>query len=79
MSAPRAHTGSISCSLIHTLAAAFELSLIVLKSALAFEIIKYLGAIYLVYLGVSSFSNKKRKVPHLIRAKLQSILHVNKD
>ncbi|MFS0654817.1 LysE family translocator [Bacillus sp. 179-C3.3 HS] len=53
--------GITSGVLIHTLAAAFGLSLILMKSALAFEIIKYLGAIYLIYLGVSSFFNKKKK------------------
>ncbi|MDR0124599.1 MULTISPECIES: LysE family translocator [Bacillus] len=53
--------GLTSGALIHTLAAAFGLSLILMKSALAFEIIKYLGAIYLIYLGVSSFMNKKEK------------------
>ncbi|MGM0756995.1 MAG: LysE family translocator [Bacillota bacterium] len=53
--------GLTSGALIHTLAAAFGLSLILMKSALAFEIIKYLGAIYLIYLGVSSFIHKKEK------------------
>ncbi|KEP26197.1 LysE family translocator [Bacillus zhangzhouensis] len=53
--------GLTSGALIHTLAAAFGLSLILMKSALAFEIIKYLGAIYLIYLGVSSFMNKKER------------------
>lgn len=53
--------GLTSGALIHTLAAAFGLSIILMKSALAFEIIKYLGAIYLIYLGVSSFINKKKK------------------
>jgi len=37
--------------LIHTTLAAFGLSLLLAKSALAFSIIKYLGAAYLIYLG----------------------------
>ena len=45
---------------IHTIAAAFGLSAILLQSALAFEIIKYVGAFYLIYLGVTSFITKKK-------------------
>ena len=44
--------------LVHTLLAALGLSVIVAKSAVAFLIIKYLGAIYLLYLGVSKMREK---------------------
>ena len=37
----------------HTLFAALGLSLIIAKSVIAFSVIKYLGAAYLIYLGVS--------------------------
>ncbi len=45
--------------LIHTLAAATGLSIIIQKSALAFSIIKYLGAAYLFYLAFKAFKEKK--------------------
>ncbi|ATG79517.1 LysE family translocator [Pseudoalteromonas sp. 1_2015MBL_MicDiv] len=43
--------------LIHTLAAVLGLSALILSSAFLFTVIKYLGAIYLLYLGVQSLIN----------------------
>lgn len=53
--------GITAGSLVHTFAAAFGLSAILMQSAAAFEVIKYAGAVYLIYLGLSSFISLKRK------------------
>jgi len=55
--------GITSGSFVHTFAAAFGLSAILLQSAVAFEIVKYVGAIYLIYLGISAFISRKKKDP----------------
>ncbi|AKB64755.1 LysE family translocator [Methanosarcina mazei] len=44
-------TGLCTGILVHTSAAAFGISALVYKSALAFEIVKYAGAAYLLYLA----------------------------
>lgn len=44
--------------MVHVLAAALGMSLIVAKSALAFSLVKYLGAAYLVYLGIRMLLRK---------------------
>ncbi len=50
--------GITTGGLIHTTLAAFGLSMILAKSALAFNIIKYVGVAYLVYLGIKMIIEK---------------------
>ena len=46
--------GIATAGLVHVLAAALGLSALLLTSALAFDLVKYLGALYLLYLGVKT-------------------------
>lgn len=48
--------------LFHVLAAALGLSLIIAQSALAFSVLKYVGAAYLVYLGLRMLMRKDTAV-----------------
>ncbi len=62
-------------SLVHVTAAAFGLSAVLMSSALAFELVKYLGAAYLIYLGlhkllVNEEVGPERSAPRLPRSRL---------
>lgn len=46
--------------LVHVLMAVIGLSALIAQSAVAFAIIKYIGASYLIYLGVKSLAARKR-------------------
>src|SRR5204863_9772708 len=47
--------------IVHLLAAVIGLSAIIANSAIAFTIIKWIGAAYLIYLGIKSFLSKQNK------------------
>lgn len=55
--------GTLTALLIHTLAAVFGLSALIVKSAFLFSILKYVGAIYLIYLGCKSIIYILKKHP----------------
>ncbi|MFT3681382.1 MAG: LysE family translocator [Ferruginibacter sp.] len=50
--------GIATGSIIHTLVAASGLSLLIAQSVLIFSIIKYAGALYLIYSGIKIFTGK---------------------
>jgi threonine/homoserine/homoserine lactone efflux protein len=52
--------GIMSGCMVHMIAAMAGLSAIIAKSATAFDIIKYIGAAYLIYLGVQSILDKSK-------------------
>lgn len=50
--------GTAFGGMVHVLAAAFGLSAVLAQSALAFSVVKYLGAAYLIYMGVRLLLSK---------------------
>jgi threonine/homoserine/homoserine lactone efflux protein len=51
--------GIETANLVHVAAAALGLSALLMTSALAFSVLKYLGAAYLIYLGVRTLLRRK--------------------
>ena len=51
--------GIASGTIIHIIGAIAGLSALITQSAMAFEVIKYLGAAYLIYLGIKSILKKE--------------------
>ncbi|QRG69700.1 LysE family translocator [Brevibacillus choshinensis] len=47
--------------IVHTLAAVFGLSAMIVKSAVLFSFFKYVGAVYLIYLGITSLWSLRKK------------------
>jgi RhtB (resistance to homoserine/threonine) family protein len=53
--------GTCCALLIHTSAAVLGLSAIIVKSALLFSVFKYVGAVYLIYLGIKTLWLLRKK------------------
>lgn len=66
--------GITAGSIMHTFAAAFGLSAILMQSPAAFEVIRYAGAVYLIYPGLSSFISMKKKKNADIETEVKSDL-----
>lgn len=64
---------------VHILAAVLGLSLIISKSAYLFQLIKYAGAAYLIYLGVKALLSKQAIDPKKEKAAKTSYLHLFKQ
>ena len=57
----RAGLGLETATLIHALAAGLGLSAVLATSAFAFEVLKYAGAVYLVWLGIKAWRSGARQ------------------
>jgi RhtB (resistance to homoserine/threonine) family protein len=66
--------GIVTGALIHTFFASIGLSVILAKSAMAFSVIKYMGATYLVYLGIKMLVDKNNILDSNGRRKDQLVL-----
>ena len=65
--------GTLTALMIHTTFAIVGLSAIIVQSAKLFTVIKFVGAIYLIYLGVKTFiAMTKRKAPTAIQTSTPS-------
>ena len=65
--------------LVHTILAAFGLSAILSKSIMAFNIVKWIGALYLVYLGIKSFKSKELSLDNDYSKKELSSIKIFKE
>lgn len=55
--------GITAGSLVHTLAATLGISMLILQSAVAFTLLKWIGALYLIYLGIRSLIKRPVEQP----------------
>jgi RhtB (resistance to homoserine/threonine) family protein len=64
--------GTCCALLIHTSAAVLGLSAIIVKSALLFSVFKYVGAVYLIYLGIKTLWSLRKKTAASVEMKTKS-------
>ena len=63
-------------TLFHVAAAAFGVSAILVSSALAFSVLKYVGAAYLIYLGVRTLARKETEAAPDVLPRERSLLRI---
>jgi len=68
--------GILVGSLVHAIAASFGLSALLLHSALVFNFVKFIGAIYLIYLGASMILSKRQSSVENASKQTQGALRV---
>ncbi|WP_322903204.1 LysE family translocator [Paenibacillus campi] len=68
--------GIIAGSCVHTLLAGLGLSLILMQSALAFNLLKWIGAGYLIWLGIRSLMARQQSGTTIAHAPGQSLRNV---
>ena len=65
--------GVVCGILVHTTASALGLTLVIQSSVFAFLLVKYVGAAYLLFLGVKTFRDKSTFSPHSPTSTMNSI------
>jgi len=69
--------GISSGILVHTFLGAIGLSMLIAKSPIAFSFIKYLGAAYIIYLGIIKYTEKRQELQ--IEEKTKTVSKSRKD
>jgi threonine/homoserine/homoserine lactone efflux protein len=63
-------------TMVHMAAAALGISALLVSSSFAFQVVKYTGAVYLIYLGIRTFLSKEKiEKANVHRAKLSRIFY----